>query len=937
MRIPSFRLTTAAAVLVFAVQPAAAVEEMSTPELTSYELANGLEVILAPDHKVPKVSLNLHYEVGGLNEPDGRSGFAHLFEHLMLFAGTPTYPRADVVFTEAGIDFNGFTMEDGTTYVASGMASTLPVMLSVYADQMANIGSHVDQADLDLQRSVVLNEMRQNILDAPGMSAVTALRSGMFPDSHPYSRAVIGSIPDLQAATLDDVRSFFDAYYGPNNAVLVLVGDFEIDEAKALIEDTFGRVPRGVEVEQPEPAPFEPTRVRIEGTDAVATPQVYLAFDGPDADDDKANAALYLAADLLSNESGLLREELVNTGIATYAGGVWSPGELGGRFIVYAGAGPNVGAEQLEAALRETLAKFLDSPIDAADLERTRSAFFLMVRSQLEAFATRSAYIAAAAAMDLDLTTIFEDDPDIKAATTTDLETWVDNVLALDEASVAVINPGPRGDYPPVLSQASGEPEPLTAPRRTGAEIPVLAAGDPEAAKLPQRETATLSNGIEVVHYRMEGAPLAYIYAGVSGGTNNDPRGKEGLYSLAADTAWRGAGGRTLEELARAAKDIGATVGSSAGALMTGANLSVPPDNLAAGVELLADLLQEPLFAPNEWEIVKAGALNGLIQRDSDLTSVAMRALDEVIFFPDEDDSDVKVTLESVSSITLEEAAAAFEEMVTPKTMVIHSVGDLPLEEVVAALEPRFGKSWQDDDEGLVAKPDLPIVFPAKQQVFVVPMPGTSQATIHIARPAPGSEEPDFPSAVAVTNLLAVDFTGRLNSVIREQKGYSYGVSGMIWNWYEDDGAFTVTIPVQIDATGPALAEAFKGFESLVANPITDAEVSRSVRAFQTLQASLPETSAAFFGAVVSMHAQGVDLDRALEHAQRMTELELAEVQAEATDLAPLDRAVIIIAGDPDRIMPQLAEMGITDVGMIPVPSSATGSVDNVPATMSAN
>jgi predicted Zn-dependent peptidase len=561
----------------------------------------------------------------------------------------------------------------------------------------------------------------------------------------------------------------------------------------------------------------------------------------------------------------------------------------------------------------------------------------LAIRTELEVFSTRSGHIAATKAIEDDLSHVLEDDPDIVAATADDVEAAIDDVLELDAASIAVIKPGPRGDYPPVLSEASGEAQPITVAPRTSVDIPVLAAGDAAAAKLPEAETATLSSGIEVVHYRMEGSPQIYISASVTGGTNNDPRGKEGLYALAGDMAWRGAGERDIEALGRAAKDIGATVGTWSGSIMSGGSLSVPPEQLNAGVELLADVIQAPRFAPAEWDVVKAGTLNGLVQRDADLTSVAQRALAQIVFFPAPEDSDVSMTVESVSSITLDEVATAYNAMITPKTMVIHSVGDLPIETVVATLEKRFGTSWQDNDAGIASKPALPVVFPKGQEVYLVPMPGTSQATIHIARSAPGSEDANYPSAVAVSNLLASDFSGRLNSVIREQKGYSYGVSGGLWNWYEHDGALTVTIPVQIDATGPALAEAFSGFESLISRPVTDTEVNRSVTAYQTVLASIPETAGGFFGALVSMQSEGIDLDDTIAYAERMTRLDLSDVQAEAANLAELDNAVIIIAGDPERILPQLKAMGITEVATITMPTGAVAGAVTTPASMPAN
>src|SRR6218665_256458 len=180
-------------------------QAQDTPQVERFTLDNGLDVLLAPDHKVPKVGLTLIYHVGGMNEPPGRSGFAHLFEHLM-FSGTPEYPRFDDTFSELGISNNAFTEDDGTTYVEGGLASALPVMLSVEADRMANLGNDVTQAEFDLQRNVVKNEMRQNVLDAPGQRGAVALRAALFPKPHPYAEATIGSMADLGSGARGDGR-----------------------------------------------------------------------------------------------------------------------------------------------------------------------------------------------------------------------------------------------------------------------------------------------------------------------------------------------------------------------------------------------------------------------------------------------------------------------------------------------------------------------------------------------------------------------------------------------------------------------------------------------------------------------------------------------------------------------------------------------------------
>jgi predicted Zn-dependent peptidase len=448
-------------------------------------------------------------------------------------------------------------------------------------------------------------------------------------------------------------------------------------------------------------------------------------------------------------------------------------------------------------------------------------------------------------------------------------------------------------------------------------EIPRLTPGEPKVAELPTREETTLSNGIRLVHYRMAGAPMVYLSTAVTGGGNNDPRGKEGLYGIAVDMGWRGAGDKDLQALGRALKDIGGTVGTWGGAIMSGATLQVPPKHLAAGVELLADVVQKPQFAQSEWDIVKAGMLNYVVQRDNDVTGMAQRAMNRVIFFPGENEPEMNMSVQSVQAITLDDAKAVYDELFVPKTMVIYSVGDVSLDEVKAALETRFGH-WSKAGDGVASKATPTAVFPNEQQVYLVPMPGTSQATIHIARAAPGYLEPTFASASAVSSLLAGDFGSRLNSVIREQKGYSYGVSGLVWNWYLKDSGMSVTIPVQIDATGAALEEAFKGFDSLTSVPVTADEVNRTVTANFTALATLPETAAGFFNAFVGWEKEGIDFNRTIASLREMTRLQVTDVQAEALRLGLLDHAVVIIAGDPALILPQLEALGITDVRPVP-------------------
>ncbi|MCC6205486.1 MAG: insulinase family protein, partial [Hyphomicrobiales bacterium] len=414
-------------------------------ETVRYTLGNGLQVVLAPDRRVPKVVMNLRYRVGSMNEPAGRSGFAHLFEHLM-FSGTKAWPGVFDAHSAMGNTINAWTQEDATVYYVEGLSSGLPTILAIEADRMANLGDNVDQRKLDLQRSVVKNEMRQNILDAAGAAGWTAFWSALFPKSHPYSRAVIGSIADLDAASLDDVRGFFHTYYVPNNAILALVGDFDVEDAKALVADTFGRVPRAADVPRPHVDAVVPTRVRLDVTDRVAAPSVAIGFDGPPASSPE-NGALSLASDLLGNGAfGLLRNRLVSEkGLASSVSASWTPGLLGGRFEIDATANDGVSIDVLEKELRAAFDEFLAAPIDPEDVARAKTASLLSGKLAVEPLSDRTAAVAYATDILNDPELALKDDRQIVEATAESIAATVKKVLDPKNASTLIVRPGPRG------------------------------------------------------------------------------------------------------------------------------------------------------------------------------------------------------------------------------------------------------------------------------------------------------------------------------------------------------------------------------------------------------------------------------------------------------------------------------------------------------------
>ena len=893
--------------LVFLLLGAGLVRADDLP-VAHFTLDNGLEVLLAPDHKVPKVGMTLVYRVGGMNEPAGRSGFAHLFEHLM-FSGTPEYPRIDDTYSALGVSNNAFTEDDRTVYIAGGLASALPVMLSVEADRMANLGADVTQAELDLQRNVVKNEIRQRVLDAPGQRGVIAMRAALFPRPHPYAEATIGSTADLDAATLEDVRSFFARYYVPNNATLAISGDFEVETLRTMLDETFGEVPRGADVPVPTAEIPAPVKVRIETTDRVVTPIVVMAVAGP-VIGSKESSALGIAGDLLGNpEFGVLRKALVNTGIATGISADWDANRLGGRFSISATAADGVTAEQLETALRETVEQFVASEIVAADVERAKASVLLARRVGVEALLNRARALAQRFDLFGQRSYGIEEDPILAGLTRDDVQAAIRTVLVPGDFSVLTISPGAPGAVPAVLDESTGVPAPIVVAERPEVDIPQLEAGKPGRSELPVRETGVLGNGIGLVHYRVPGSPMAYVVATVTGGFGSDIPGKEGLIEAAGAMLTTGAGERDSEAFSKAAKDIGADVSASADIARSAVVLAVPPEQLVAGVALLADAVQRPRLEAKEWELMRARIVQGLAYRGMSGQSVGYYALQDLVFPTPSGRGELEPTPEGVAALTLEDIRATYARLFTPKTMTIYSVGPEGIDSMQPVLEAEFG-GWSSTGAGVPMLQHPPAVVPEGLHVYVAPFEAEAQAVIYLARPAPAFGETGFLEASAVAALLGGDFNSRLNGVLRETRGYSYGVSASLLSNLTSGGLMMVSAPVQADKVGDALRDIVAAFDSLGTVPVTGDELNRTVMRAATGTASVGETGSGVMSLVLSSEGMGLTPEQFHGLMDRVVGLQLPQVQGEAKALAGLDKAVVVIGGDPAMLVPQLEVAG---------------------------
>ncbi len=895
--------------LMIAAVALAASAQAEDEVVVRYELPNGLEVVLQPDARVPKVVLQLGYKVGSVNEPPGRSGFAHLFEHLM-FSGTDAFPDPDAAYGAIGVDSNAFTSEDRTVYHAEGLASALPVMLSIEADRMANQGAAISEADLDLQRAVVLNEMRESVLDAAGAGGWEAVRAALFPPGHPYNRSVIGSMSDLAEARIEDVHAFFDAYYAPNNCILVLVGDFEVEDARALIADTFGRVPRGSEVPRTAPVLNAPTRARLQLEDQTPTATLTLGWTAPGFASTEVGA-LRIAAELLGDpEFGVLRKALVDTGFATAAYAWVEPNSLATRVFVNVNAAEDADPVALEATMRATVAGFIATPVATTDLERARKRLLLNDRVALEPLRQRVVQLGAAAEMLDDPEAGLRPERGLATTTLERLHEVVTSRLNPDDATFLLATPGDRGGYPAVLTESTGVAAPIVAAARDPVVIPVLAAREPPTPDPIIAVRGTLRNGMSVVHYQMPGAPLAYVAAVSSAGELSAPEGKEGIVELAAAMGTRGADGLEPEAFSKAVKDLGGEMGWKAEDYAAMLTMSAPPANLEPAVALLADAVRRPLFSRHEWSINRAEMLDEMAWRESDLADVAARIAEAHLFPRRPGEAAIDKSFKSVRSIKREEARAVFAQLFSPQAVTFYSVGPQSLEEVAATLDVNFG-DWASNVSPLPVIPPRSPVFPERRVVLLANERGASQSALHVIRPAPGIDESGRVAANAVFRLLAGDFQSRLNTVIREEKGYSYGTSGELLPSPRVGSGLAVATAVGRENTADALAEIFAGFDSLTSAPVTDAELQRTVTAYLASIAGIAETAAGLFGEVTNDLGASQSLEEVQARRLATTKLTLPEVRAAAQSLKSLDDAVIAVVGDAKLVRPQLEALGL--------------------------
>ncbi|GAB5348116.1 M16 family metallopeptidase [Alteriqipengyuania sp. 357] len=895
------------------------VDQVAIP-YEKFELANGLTVIVHEDRKAPIVSVAAWYNVGSKDEPKGQTGFAHLFEHLM-FNGSENAPNDYFQYLQemGATDYNGTTDFDRTNYFQTVPSGAIERALWLESDRMGYLLGAITQEKLDNQRGVVQNEKRQGD-NQPGGLVFYEIIKTLYPDGHPYDHTPIGSMADLDQASMQDVRNWFTSKYGPNNATLVLAGDISAAEARPLVEKYFGDIARGP-VNNPAQAEVTELKedVREVMQDQVAATQIskYWSVPGITSED---LTALSVGASILGGlassrlDNILVRDEQLAVGVSAGNYAFQRVGILN----LDATVKPGVDVETVEARLNEIVAQYIAEGPSEDEVRRAATADLagtIRGLEQVGGFGGKAVTLAQGEVLAGDAS-FFERQLEILASLTpaqvqAAMQKWMTK-----PSLTLVLQPGERtGEYEEAASVAAesgaDEAEPgsneITVTKvRPAPEINALAELD-----FPDVTQTTLSNGITVHYAQRDTVPVTRVAISFDAGSAADPVDMRGLEGMTLGLMDEGTTSLTSQEIAEAKERLGAIISTGGGSDRSTFTLTAMSANLSPSLGLMTDIVRNPAFNPNELERVRTQTVTSIKQSLKSPGGLASYVATPLIY-GESNPYGGSATVESVSSITREDLVDFKQTWLRPDNAEIFVVSDMALAEVMPGLEAAFG-NWQAPAtaKGTKTFGNLASV-PESARVVLVNRPNSPQS--FILGGLMTETDPKDPTLIDLqnaNNALGGNFLARLNMNLRETKGWSYGVRGGT-GVNENAVAYFVQAPVQADRTGDALAELIREVgEFVTTKGVTDDELTRIVNAEIAELPGQYETSSAVLGAMQSnvLYGRPMNYQETLAEKYRAQTRESLDAAARAA-IDP-DHFTWVIVGDAEKVGPQLESLGL--------------------------
>ena len=879
-----------------------------------FTLDNGLTVIVHEDRKAPVVAVSVWYNVGSKDEPAGSTGFAHLFEHLM-FGGSENAPGSYLgrMRNLGPSNLNGTTWFDRTNYFQTVPTPALEQALFLESDRMGYLLGEVGQEVLDLQRGVVQNEKRQGDNQPYGLFEYAQLEA-LFPEGHPYRHSTIGSMADLDAASLETVRNWFRENYGPNNAIVVLSGDIDEATARPLMERYFGGIPRGP-VNTPAEAEVPTLAAPVVATmhDRVANTRLTRSWAVPGLLSDDA-VPLSVAASVLGGlASSRLDNQLVRgeqTAVAVTSS--LSDFHRVGIFDISVDVKPGQDAAEVGRRLDAIVADFIARGPTEEEVARVATRYVSGRIQSLEQVNGKANVLAEGQ--------LYAGDPDhykkelaeyasvTPAQVTAAMQRWLTRPVF--DLTIA---PGEREAYAEAAASPSGAAPVPAAEIQRVARDPMPAIGQVPDLQFPAVERATLSNGIKVVYAQVDTVPVTRVAVEFDAGYAADRADRLGAQAMMLDLLDEGTTTRNANQLAEEEERLGASVNVSASMDRTAAELSTVTANLTPGLTLLSDVVRNPAFAPAEIERIRAARLSGLASERTNPGAIAARALPPLIYgeaspygrsFTGSGDE------ATISALTRADLVATHEAWVRPDNATIFIVSDLPLAQVTAQLEAAFG-DWRVPSAARGTKDFTAAVPATTSRIVLIDRPQSPQSLIYGGAVLPVSGTDDLLALNAANVTLGSDFLSRINSDLRETKGWSYGVRGNA-NLLEHRVPYIVNAPVQANRTGESIAALIAQYDRfLQTDGVTPQELERTINGNTRSLAGGFETSGQILGALRSNALYGRPDDYQTTLASRTSALTAAQLDAAAREVIHPEGFVWVVVGDASVVKPHLETLGL--------------------------
>ncbi len=896
-------LAAAAPAPLMAGAPATAPAAMKPQAFTERTLPNGLRVFAIRDTTTPNVTVQVWYNVGGRDDPRGRSGFAHLFEHLMFKATRNLVPeQMDRLTEDVGGFNNASTGDDYTNYYEVVPANHLQRLLFAEADRMASLV--VDPASFASEREVVKEEYRQGLARPYGKLFQTDLPAISY-TRHPYARGVIGDVANLDAATIDDVRAFHATYYRPDNAVLVVAGNFDpaqldrwIDEYFGPIKRPAGTIPRVTVTEPPRTAPILRT-VHEPGT---PLPAVVISWQLPPARDADVPALQVLDAILATGEHSRLYDSLVyRSQIATSAATALDLRAGTGMYAAYAILAGGKTAAAGEAALRREVARLRHTPVTAAELAEAKNELTTAALRGRETIDGRASQLASDVLLTGDPRASERQLAAIGQVTIADVQRVARRYLT-DAQSAAIrylpAAPGTAGETVAVASSV------VTAPLTVPADVPVIvpasaaeriappAPGPAIAATPPRIDEQTLPNGLRIVTVERHDLPLVTAVIVAEGGGSGDRPGRAGTASLAASLMTKGTATRSATDIARQIEALGGSIASGADRDGSSVSIAVTSAELPRAMPILADVVMHPAFAADELERLRTQAIDGTTVALKDGPQLAALVAGRAVFGTGPYAAPADGTPASLAAITRADVTGAWQRIWAPGRASLVMVGD-----VTPAMAHTLAERALGDWRGTPVTPlPAPAPFPAPRAILI-DMPEAAQAAVIVARPGIARTDPRYYALSLANTVLGGGFSSRLNQEIRIRRGLAYGASSSVQARRLPGSVVAQTRtrnPAAAEATGLIIAE----MRRMGAAAVPPAELDTRKAVLTGGFGRAIETNDGMAGLIADQLEGGVPLAEIAGYPARIAAVDPQAVQGVARDLLDPTPASIVVVGD---------------------------------------